>query len=80
MKSTAIAVESRSRIPSRFKGRIWKPFAAYEAFYEQDWRLEQRANLAGVTLPLNKRVFVSAILHVGNQSKEEGPSTTCCSA
>ena len=35
MRSTAIAVGSRSRIPSRFKGHIWKPFASYEAFYDR---------------------------------------------
>ena len=33
-------------------------------------RVEQRSNWSGVTLPLNKRVIVSAVLHVGNQRQE----------
>ena len=56
--------------PLAVQGRIWKPFAAYETFYEQTGGWNRERIWTGVTLPLNKRVFVSAVLHVGNQSKE----------
>ena len=68
MTRTAIAVELRSRIPLAVQGRIWKPFASYETYYERrngGWNRDRI--WTGVTLPLNKRVFVSAVLHVGNQ-------------
>ncbi len=64
---TAIAGKLRSRIPSRFEGRIWKPFAAYETFYERNGGWNRERIWTGVTLPLNKRVFISAVLHVGNR-------------
>ena len=43
--------------PLPVNGRIWKPFASYEAFYERSnggWNRDRV--IAGVTLPLNKRV------------------------
>jgi Protein of unknown function (DUF2490) len=44
------------------RGRIWKPFASYEAFYEPGLLVAGGWNRyriwSGVTLPLNRRVFV----------------------
>ena len=48
--------------PLAVQGRIWKPFAAYEAFYEPGLLVAGGWNRyriwSGVTLPLNRRVFV----------------------
>jgi hypothetical protein len=44
-------------LPVSVNGRIWKPFTTYEAFYERDnsgWNRDRV--IAGVTLPLAKRV------------------------
>jgi hypothetical protein len=43
--------------PLEVKGRIWKPFATYEAFY--DWPKGWNKNRVGlgVTLPLHKHVL-----------------------
>jgi hypothetical protein len=48
--------------PLAVQGRIWKPFASYEAFYEPGLAVAGGWNRyriwSGVTLPLNRRVFV----------------------
>ena len=48
--------------PLAVQGRIWKPFAAYEAFYEPGLPVAGGWNRyriwSGVTLPLNRQVFV----------------------
>jgi len=48
--------------PLAVHGRIWKPFAAYEAFYEPGLPVAGGWNRyriwSGVTLPINRRVFV----------------------
>ena len=44
--------------PLAVQGRIWKPFASYEAFYEPKVGWNRDRIWSGVTLPLNKRVFV----------------------
>ena len=48
--------------PVAVNGRIWKPFASYEAFYEPGLLVAGGWNRyriwSGVTLPLNRRVFV----------------------
>ena len=43
--------------PLTVRGRMWKPFAAYETYYEQDGGWNRERIWTGVTLPLNKRVF-----------------------
>ncbi len=44
--------------PLAVQGHIWKPFASYEAFYEPKGGWNRERIWSGVTLPLNKRVFV----------------------
>jgi uncharacterized protein DUF2490 len=44
--------------PLAVHGRIWKPFASYEAFYEPKGGWNRKRIWSGVTLPVNKRVFV----------------------
>ena len=44
--------------PLAVRGRTWKPFASYETFYEQTAGWNRERIWTGVTLPLNKRVFV----------------------
>ena len=44
--------------PLAVYGRIWKPFASYEAFYEPKAGWNRDRIWSGVTLPVNKRVFV----------------------
>ena len=44
--------------PLAVQGRIWKPFASYEAFYEPKAGWNRDRIWSGVTLPVNKRVFV----------------------
>ena len=43
--------------PLMVRGRVWKPFAAYETYYERDGGWNRERIWTGVTLPLNKRVF-----------------------
>jgi Protein of unknown function (DUF2490) len=44
--------------PLPIQGRIVKPFASYEAFHERVSGWNRRRLWSGVTLPVNKRVFV----------------------
>ena len=44
--------------PLAFQGRIWKPFASYESFYERNAGWNRERLWTGVTLPLNKRVLI----------------------
>jgi hypothetical protein len=44
--------------PLAVQGRIWKPFASYEAFYEPKVGWNRNRVWSGVTLPVNKQVFV----------------------
>jgi hypothetical protein len=44
--------------PLTVRGRVWKPFAAYETYYERDGGWNRERVWTGVTLPVNKRVFV----------------------
>ncbi len=43
--------------PLAVQGRIWKPFASYETFYERPGGWNRERMWTGVTLPLNKSVF-----------------------
>ena len=43
--------------PLTVRGRVWKPFAAYETYYERDGGWNRERFWTGVTLPLNKRVL-----------------------
>jgi Protein of unknown function (DUF2490) len=43
--------------PLMVRGRMWKPFASYETFYERPGGWNRERIWTGVTLPLNKRVF-----------------------
>ncbi len=43
--------------PLTVRGRKWKPFGAYETYFEQDGGWNRERIWTGVTLPLNKRVF-----------------------
>ena len=44
--------------PLTVQGRTWKPFASYEASYEPNGGWNKDRLWSGVTVPLNKRVFV----------------------
>jgi hypothetical protein len=44
--------------PLAVGGHIWKPFASYETFYEPGAGWNRDRIWSGVTLPLNKQVFV----------------------
>jgi len=44
--------------PLTVQGRTWKPFASYETFYERFVGWNRDRLWSGVTLPVNKRVFV----------------------
>jgi hypothetical protein len=44
--------------PLAVQGRILKPFASYEAFYEPKVGWNRERVWSGVTMPLNKQVFV----------------------
>ena len=44
--------------PLAVQGRIWKPFASYESFYEPTGGWNRERMWTGVTLPLNKRVLL----------------------
>ena len=44
--------------PVAVQGRIWKPFASYEAFYEPQGGWNRDRIWSGVTLPVTKGVFV----------------------
>ena len=43
--------------PLAVQGRIWKPFASYEAFHEPKAGWNRHRIWSGVTLPVNERVF-----------------------
>ena len=44
--------------PLKVQGRTWIPFASYETFYEQTLGWNRERIWTGVTLPLNKHVFL----------------------
>ena len=44
--------------PLTVQGRVWKPFAAYETYYERDGGWNRERIWTGVTLPLNKHVLL----------------------
>ena len=44
--------------PLAVQGHIWKPFASYETFYEPTGGWNRDRIWSGVTLPVNKRVFL----------------------
>jgi Protein of unknown function (DUF2490) len=44
--------------PLAVQGRIWKPFASYESFYERPVGWNRERVWTGVTLPLKKNVFI----------------------
>jgi hypothetical protein len=44
--------------PLTVRGRMWKPFASYETFYERNAGWNRYRLWTGVTLPLNKRVLI----------------------
>jgi Protein of unknown function (DUF2490) len=44
--------------PLAVRGRIWKPFASYESFYEPKAGWNRDRLWTGVTLPVNKRVLM----------------------
>ena len=44
--------------PVAVHGRIWKPFTSYETFYEPQGGWNRDRIWSGVTLPVNKRVFL----------------------
>ena len=68
--------------PLPVNGRIWKPFATYETFYERSnggWNRERVIGLASRCH--SAKHVLSALLHVGEtSSKDYGTSTTCCLA
>jgi Protein of unknown function (DUF2490) len=44
--------------PLAVQGRIWKPFASYEGFHERSGGWNRHRIWSGITLPVNKRLFV----------------------
>ena len=56
--------------PLAVQGRIWKPFASYEAFYEPHGRVEPRANLVRCHPASHEAGICAAVLHVGNERRE----------
>jgi Protein of unknown function (DUF2490) len=44
--------------PVAVQGRIWKPFTSYETYYERHGGWNRDRIWSGVTLPVNKRVFL----------------------
>jgi hypothetical protein len=44
--------------PLTVRGRMWKPFASYETFYERNGGWNRERIWTGVTLPLTKRVLL----------------------
>jgi hypothetical protein len=44
--------------PLAVHGRVWKPFASYETFYERPGGWNRERMWTGVTLPLKKNVFI----------------------
>ena len=44
--------------PLAVQGRIWKPFASYESFYERPVGWNRERVWTGVSLPLKKNVFI----------------------
>ena len=55
---TAIAVELSIARALSIHGRIVKPFASYETFYEHYGGWNRYRTWTGVTLPLNKHVLL----------------------
>jgi hypothetical protein len=54
--------------PLAVKGHIWKPFASYEAFYDQGSGWTKNRVWAGVTVPLHKHVsFQPSYMWEGTQ-------------
>jgi Protein of unknown function (DUF2490) len=54
--------------PIAVKGRIWKPFASYEAFYDQGSGWTKNRAWTGVTLPIQKYVsFQPSYMWEGTQ-------------
>jgi len=54
--------------PLAVKGRIWKPFVSYEAFYDQGSGWTKNRVWAGVTVPLHKHVsFQPSYMWEGTQ-------------
>ena len=53
--------------PRGARGRIWKPFVSYEAFYSRQWRVEQRSIHGWRHGAAPEARVVSAIVHVGRQ-------------
>jgi hypothetical protein len=44
--------------PVAVQGRVWKPFASYETYYERNGGWNRDRIWSGITLPVNKRVFL----------------------
>jgi hypothetical protein len=44
--------------PLAVQGRVWKPFASYETFYERPVGWNRERMWTGVTVPLKKNVFI----------------------
>jgi hypothetical protein len=44
--------------PLAVRGHVLKPFASYETFYERGAGWNRERTWTGVTVPVNKRVFV----------------------
>jgi hypothetical protein len=66
-RSTAIAIGSVAH-PLAVKGRIWKPFVSYEAFYDQGSGWTKNRVWTGVTVPLEKHVsFQPSYMWEGTQ-------------
>ena len=55
-RSTAIAIRIAVAYPLAVKGHIWKPFASYEAFYDQGSGWTKNRAWTGVTVPIEKHV------------------------
>jgi hypothetical protein len=58
--------------PLAVKGRIWKPFVSYEAFYDQGSGWTKNRVWAGVTVPLEKHVsFQPSYMWEGTKGIED---------
>ena len=57
--------------PVAVHGRIWKPFASYEAYYDRGRRLEPRSRLVRRHAARHQAGVRSAVLPVGNQRREQ---------
>ena len=56
--------------PLAVQGRIWKPFASYETFYEPEGGWNRDRIWSGVTLPAQQAGVRAAVLHVGKQRRK----------